>query len=574
MPARDAAITRPHPAPPLSSAAPALRAKALELTRDPGAAALGPAVLAAPASIPVTTVHVDAPGFTTADDPAALPRIELLLRHRLGAEKMGRYLRGGRALGLSESGAITITVPSPLVAQIVERDFAPAIRLAAGEVLGRVGVALLIRIDPGSLKAAPTADPAPAPAAALLTPPAPPVTPAALPRPRRPLTTPLRYRFADLVVAPFNRLAFECARRHAESGAANLPGAGVSMLVLHGPTGLGKTHLLHALAAEALASAPSRAVVLTTAEQFVNEFVFACKGGSTDDFRKRHRRAELLCIDDAQALAGKVGTQAELAATIDAVIQRGGRIAVATSAAPRDIPDLSDSLVSRFSSGMVAALNPLDHDARLKVLTALAHRRGLVPDAEALALLAADTPAPAHPAVLGSAPKAPASVRDLEGLITRLVASHRLMPAFETSAHHAADGFIAGRVGVMAARAALGHAGSTPVPAPGPAQARAVQMAAIIERVCTTLDVVAAELASKGRHVRVVLARAVCTLLARRLTSMSYPEIARSLGRPNHSTVITAHRRLDRQIALNVQIDGVHEPLGVLCARLIAEMKR
>lgn len=516
------------------------------------------------------------PGFVAATDPAALPRIEMLLRDRLGPEKLGRYLRGGRAVQLNELGEVVVSVPSPLVAGIVEKDFAEIIRIAACEVLGRVAVPLRITVVGQLAPTVPAAlvrggdVPMPTESTAQTAPGAPGVAEEA--RKRRLAPVPLRYRLADLIVTPFNRLAYESIRRHATGE------AGMGVLLIHGSTGLGKTHMLHALAAEVSAETGGRGVMVTTGEQFINDYVAACKSNRSEDFRRRHRRVDLLAIDDAHAIAGRTGSQNELAATIDAVLQRGGRVALTASSAPRSIAELSESLVSRFSSGMVAGINPLDGASIQRIIAATAERRGLRLEPEALALLTHEAQAPA---ARGASPRA-INIRDLEGMVTKIEAVHRLLP-------NVSYGSASGRVGVIIVQHALNLAGSGGATGgsggPGSASrsravagsvyagARAVRMNDIVDHVCRSLNVEAAELAGRGRHVRVVLARAIATWLARKLTSMSYPEIARAIGRPNHSTVITAHRRLDAQIASGLCAAELTEPVKDLCDRLLSEMR-
>ena len=491
-------------------------------------------------------------------DPAAGPRLELLLRERLGPEKLGRYLRGGRAIELTAQGEVVVSVCSPMVAAIVEKDFSPVICAAASEALGRPVTTLRVKLIPNvvapvsSVAALSRAQPLNAPAGSRIH-----TTRA------RALFQPMRYRMSDVVQGPFNRLAAESARRHA------LSESGCLMLVVHAGVGMGKTHLLHALASEAALREPGHSIVVTTAEQFVNEFVMSCKLKQMDNFRRKFRRADLLCIDDVQSLVGKTATQQELVATIDSVQQRRGRVALTSDRQPRHVAGLNEALASRLSSGLVVGISTLDQESIGRVISTLATRRTLVLENEALTLLT-------HAATTARTPERPVpSIRDLEGLVTKVEAVHRLLSGAGSSA--SPMGHATGRVGVLSARQALGQAASSLITdrkAQGErdARPRALQMSDIVRVVCERLAIDAPELANKHRHPRVVLARSLCTHLARATIGMSYPEIARSLGRPNHSTVLTAHQRIRRQITDGVIVGGITQPVRQLVESLLSEL--
>ncbi len=513
----------------------------------------------APTAI-LTDTLTPPPSPTPGVDPATGPRLEMLLRERLGPEKLGRYLRGGRAVEITGDAEVLVSVCSPLVAAIVEKDFATVIRAAAAEVLGRAVIALRIRLVPNVLPTG-LSD-----GVLSRVQPGAPRTGGATgsqrvsPLRAAPLGQALRYRMSDVVQGAFNRLAAESARRHSAGE------SGCGMLVVHAGVGMGKTHLLHALASEAALREPGRTVVITTAEQFVNEFVMACKLKHMDDFRRKFRRADLLCIDDVQSFVGKTATQQELVATLDAVQQRSGRVAFTADAPPRQIAGLSDALSSRLSSGLVVGVSALDGESIGRVIGALATRRGLRLEDEALSVLT-------HAATTARTPDRPApSIRDIEGLVTKVEAVHRLLSGSGAGTHAHATG----RVGVLSARQALGHddagGGQRQEPTRRDGAPRGVQMGDIVRVVCERLSVDAAELANKHRHPRVVLARALCTHLARAVIGMSYPEIARSIGRPNHSTVLTAHQRIQRQIAEGLTVGGIGQPVRQLAEALQSEL--
>ncbi|MFT3686573.1 MAG: DnaA/Hda family protein [Phycisphaerales bacterium] len=346
----------------------------------------------------------------------------------------------------------------------------------------------------------------------------------------------------ELVPGPGNRLALDAARRVASG---SLRGC---LVYLHGGCGLGKTHILSAVADEAGSSTPA-SVRVVSGEQFANEFIAAVKAERSDRmerFRKQYRSLDVLCVDDLQSLRGKTGTQNELQHTIDAVLARGGRVLLCGSCNPRRMEHLTEQLVSRLMGGLVVEIAAPDTANAARIVQALAARRGLViegPAAEALAgAVAGDSRSPMREV----------SVRDLEGLVTKVEAVHRLLGAGSVQG----DTNAGGAVGMLSVNRALADSnrsvgqGARVAEAPGGVLARIgprqpVRLEEVVALVCQRLSVTMGEVAGRGRHPRVVLARAAATLLARRHTRASYPEIARALGRPNHSTVITAHQRLE-----------------------------
>jgi len=243
----------------------------------------------------------------------------------------------------------------------------------------------------------------------------------------------------------------------------------------------------------------------------------------------------LLCLDDVHILSTKKATQNELLHTFDAIDLRSRLVALASDEHPGAIDKLGAGLVSRFMSGAVIRLDPPDPELRERMIAQLAMRRGLEMDHAAIALMGE------HAARAAARAGLTPSVRDLEGMLARVEAMHRLVPGLGGPTH---------RVGAALVSKALGLT-CGPGAAPGIRTGRPrrpVRVQAIMQIACATLGVTIEELMGKGRHKRVVLTRAVTVLLARELTNHSYPEIARAMGRPNHSTVITAHKRISGQI--------------------------
>lgn len=473
-----------------------------------------------------------APAPTVCDlraDAGTVSRVVQHLSASIGAARMERDFFNGSIFKADASGSIVVRVCSPAAAEVLQRRYAAVLEEATRRA-GCAGVRFVVEQAPvpSALRSASSQ--------------------AHGARPQRPAMT-RRVSLGELVVSAQNRLAVDAARRAA---AGSLPAG--CLIYLHGGCGLGKTHILTAVAEEAAAAGAG--VRCVSGEQFANEFIAAVKGERGDKmerFRRQYRALDVLCIDDLQSLCGKSGTQNELQHTIDAVQARSGRVVVAGQAHPRKTEHLSDQLVSRLMGGLVVEVAPPDAATAARIVQALAARRGLTidgPAAQAVAQAAVGD---------GRSPVRAVSVRDLEGLVTKVEAVHRLLGAGVVPG----DAGSAAAVGMLSVSRALADRPETARPAGAPAGVLArigprqpVRLEDLVATVCQRLNVTIAEVAGRGRHPRVVLARAAATALGRKHTRASYPEIARALGRPNHSTVITAHQRLDQLLAKGAAADA------------------
>jgi len=365
-------------------------------------------------------------------------------------------------------------------------------------------------------------------------------------RPAGPSSSP---RLEDFVVGESNRLAYHAACAIADPRTDPRSGG---LLVLHGGCGLGKTHLLRGVAAAYGRDRGRASARYVTAETFTNGFLTALRTRTTDRFREQYRRVELLCIDDVHFLATKEATRAELVHTLDQIVAGGSRLAIASDEHPRAIEGLGRQLISRLLSGLIIELGPPEPELCRTMVHRLAQRRGLVLGPQVAAAIADAAGGGAHGP----------SFRDLAGALARVQAFHEML----------AGGADATRTPVTAltVRRALGESASVR------AAPAVVRIDDVVRGVCEALGVGPAEFAGRGRHRRVVLARALVVHLGRELTTASYPEIARAMGRPNHSSVITAHQRLRRQIAEHMPVDagcpwdgaGVGEVASRLASRL------
>lgn len=471
---------------------------------------------------------IAAAGRHMAEPP--LRRVLARLSEEVGPAQFERYFDGQTRLAI-EGDHLEVTVPTGFLAQLLDRRFGEQLKKACTE--NHLPANLSFRVDRDAFRL--EREPA------LASPRATPVSmPELRPAPARgasakPALQGSRFRFENFVVGKSNRLAHAAITGLLEENAP-------TVAFIHSVCGMGKSHLLYSLVHAYSARHPRASVKYTTAEAFTNEFIAAVRVNKVDAFRKNYRRLDLLCIDDVHFLSNKDATQTELLHTLETADLAGARVAFASDESPRDIAKLQERLVSRFMGGVVAKIDAPDPELRERLVRHLAVRRGLRLEEAAISLVAERSAR-----ATGSLGGFGGSVRELEGLLTQIEAVHRLLP--ECAAHD-------GGIGANLVRKAFGlQESDSPAASRGPRRPIAIEF--IIEEVCRTLSVDFSELLGKGRHKRVVLARSLIVSLARRLTTMSFPEIAKAMGRPNHSTVITAQKRVDREISMPEQT-----PLG------------
>jgi chromosomal replication initiator protein len=457
------------------------------------------------------------------------------LRDEVGSERFARYFGDGANVAFDREG-VEVVVPSTFMADLINRRFGGSLRRAAAASTDQASAEVRVRVERTARQEPPKGSIA-APAQS--------ASPRKSRKPAELLR--LRHRLDDFIVGESNRLAHAAAVRIA----TGVEDAAFSPLFLHGPSGVGKTHLLQGIAARYAQLHPGRSIRYVTAEAFTNEYITAIRANSTDRFRRAWRNTRLLCLDDVHFLRGKQSTQVELLHTLDAIGLHDARIVLASDEHPRRIDQLGDHLVSRFMSGAVIRIDEPDEELTRRLIAELAARRGLRLTQDGIA------------ALMQRALKSAAhSVRELEGMLTQLEAVERLAPDL----CGAGAGWDAGAV-----RRSLGLAEGSAARAG--AERRPVRLEAIRDEVCRTMRVEPTDLLGSGRHARVVLARGLIVRLARELTAMSFPEIARGLKRPNHSTVITAHKRVCSQLESGAMLKIGSDFAGLTLADLLARVR-
>ncbi len=339
-----------------------------------------------------------------------------------------------------------------------------------------------------------------------------PVTPAAKPhQPAAQGMGRLRHDLQTYIVGPSNQLAYNAAVYVAE-----FPGAQYNPLFIHGSCGLGKTHLLHALCREFIKHHPAKKWMYVTGEEFTNEFLLALRNNRVDSFRRRMRDLDLLVIDDVHFLSGKKATQEEFLHTFNAIEAMGKQVVLASDEHPKMIAEFGESLINRFVSGMVVRVDPPNYNMRCEILRTISLRNRINLPEEVIAWVAR---------------RVTQNVRELEGAITRITAQTRLT----------------GRpVDVNLAMESLGDLDRQLV-AP-------VKPESVLNSVCGYFGLEMKELMSGRRQRTISLARSVAMFLVRKTSKLSFPEIAMKMGKRNHSTVISACRRIERAAAKNERL--------------------
>lgn len=451
-------------------------------------------------------------------DPQKGCRVREGLIEQIGRAAMNRYFGADVDLSLVDC-AVVVRVGSSFHKALIDRRYGPMLQRVASD-LGRSKISVVVD---ERLRGAEQQVARPAPEA---------VSPDDADRARsawhrRAATRRVRESLHDLetfIVGASNRMAFSAVNRVANDA----QGREFSPLFLHGPSGVGKSHLLQGAAAQFRRRHPGATVRYTTAEAFTNAYIASVKDNSLEKFRKAWRGVDLLCIDDVHFLSRKEGTQNELLHTFDAIDLEGARILLASDEHPRRIAALSTGLVSRFLSGAVVRIDPPDETLRQHLVRTLAARRGVKLSSDAASLIADRA---------GMPDNRRASVRDIEGVLTQVVAVAQLLPEFLGQD---------GEIGLLAVRRALGLGEWT---AQRPTRTRPVRFETILDQTCKTIGVEKNDVLSASRHRRVVLARTMVSYLAREMTTMSFPEVARAQHRPSHSTVVAAYQRMSEMIA-------------------------
>jgi chromosomal replication initiator protein len=318
-----------------------------------------------------------------------------------------------------------------------------------------------------------------------------------------------RYRFDRFVIGGHNQLATAACRRVADA-----PAIAYNPLFIYGDTGLGKTHLMHAIGHAILDRLPDRRVVYTTSEQFTNEMIGAIQSGRTANFRQRYRMVDVLLVDDVHFLGNKEGTQEEFFHTFNALYDAQKQIVITSDRPPPEIPGLQERLVSRFEWGLVTDIKPPDFETRIAILQKKAEEDGLLMDDEVIEYIARIRKT---------------SVRQLEGALIKLLAFSSLTRR---------------EINLDLAREALG---SEPDPAARDRSRATPEQ--IVQQTAEQWNVTVADIKSKRRTRSLVVPRQVAMYLIKTTLDLPYTDIGSLFGGRDHSTVIHSVNKVEAEMA-------------------------
>lgn len=323
-----------------------------------------------------------------------------------------------------------------------------------------------------------------------------------------------KHTFANFVVGPSNELAYAAALASAGGG-----GPRYNPLFIAGGTGLGKTHLMHAIAHKVLESNPRARVIYTSAEHFTNEFIESLQHHKMDEFRARYRtECDLLLLDDIQFLAGREQTQEEFFHTFNALRDADKPIVVTSDKYPQQLQRMPERLVSRFTSGLVADIQVPQLETRVAIVRKKAQIESIPLDDDVAVLLAQTVKS---------------NVRELEGALIRLAAKSSL------TGRPIDSGFAESELARVA-----------------PRRPDVMSVEDIQRAVCSHFRLSNADLLSKDRHKSVAFARQVAMYLCRQRLKCSFPELGRAFGNRDHTTVMSAVRRVEELRARDPQVNA------------------
>jgi chromosomal replication initiator protein len=389
---------------------------------------------------------------------------------------------------------LTLTVPNDFTREWIEGHFLGFVRAAARDGLGRE-VRIVLTVSEGAPAAVEVGG----------------AVEAGGPVVRREVVTPAnpKYTFDNFVIGASNRFAHAAALAVAEA-----PAQAYNPLFIYGETGLGKTHLLQAIAAYVSDHARGLTTRYVTSETFTNDFINSLRDKRIEGFKHRYRAYDVLLVDDIQFLEGKERFQEEFFHTFNSLYESGRQIVISSDRPPKEIATLEDRLRSRFEWGLITDIQPPDVETRIAIL-----RKKVTTDEIAVT----------DPAVLTFiAERVTTNIRELEGALTRVVAFSSLtgLPLTVELAEQVLRDLFPMHAGVSE-----------------------VTIGRIQEEVCERFGLSVAELVSPRRSQAVSYPRHVAMYLSRELTDASLPKIGKEFGGRDHTTVMHATSKITRLIS-------------------------
>ncbi|ABD44952.1 chromosomal replication initiator protein DnaA [Ehrlichia chaffeensis str. Heartland] len=323
------------------------------------------------------------------------------------------------------------------------------------------------------------------------------------------LSSPLdpRFTFDNFVVGKPNELAFAAARRVAES---NEPISGSNPLFLYGGVGLGKTHLMHAIAWYIIKSSSKRKIAYLSAEKFMYQYVTALRSKDIMLFKEQFRSVDILMVDDVQFISGKDSTQEEFFHTFNALIDQNKQLVISADRSPSDLDGVEERIKSRLGWGLVADINETTFELRLGILQLKVEKMGINIPNKVLEFLAKNIKS---------------NIRELEGALNKVVA-HSSLVGCSITLDSASD--------ILSDLLRANH--------------KSVTLECIQRKVAEFFNIKITDMYSTRRLRTLARPRQVAMYLSKKLTQKSLPEIGKSFGGRDHATVIHAVKQIEKLI--------------------------
>lgn len=332
-----------------------------------------------------------------------------------------------------------------------------------------------------------------------------------------------KYTFDLFVPGDTSKLAYA-----ASQSVAKTPGGTYNPLFIYGGVGLGKTHLMQAIGNELFKKNPRTKIEYVSSEKFTSDFI-ASLNKQSSGFKDKYRNIDILLIDDMQFLAGKEQTQVEFFHTFNALHQAGKQIVIASDRPPKAIPTLEERLRSRFEMGLIVDIQPPDLETRIAILQRKAQSRGIDIPLEALDYIARQIQ---H------------NIRELEGALNRICAYCELnntKPDLATVTN-ILGGLLAG------------------------SKKRGITPKIILEKSADFYDIGVEEITGQKRDKEIVVPRQVAMYLMREELHLSYPKIAREVGKKDHTTIMHGVEKIEKEIDNNEQL---RQEINLIRERLV-----
>ena len=404
------------------------------------------------------------------------------------------------ALVSVEDGVATISAPSTIVIDLISKRFYEVIKQAVDHNTGSDNKIIFIPKAPATLvkEAGPLFSELPKPK-----------TIGHVPRVRPEFT------FQSFAVSGSNQLAYVSA-----SAVAKKIGTVYNPLFIYGPVGVGKTHLMHAVANEVYTSSPNKKMLYITSEEFTNEVVEAIRGNETASMKRRFRNLDLLMIDDIQFIAGKERVQEEFFHTFNILVDNSSQIILTSDRPPQEIKKVERRLLSRFSGGLTVDIDNPDFELRCAILLTKAKKFNFDLDIETAKVIAEKTQ----------------DTRELEGLLLRVMTE-----ASSENLTISPD---------LAQRALKTNGGLK----------KAFYPDEIIKNICNFYQIKPTQLKGAKRDAKLVRARQVCMYVFKTEGGLTYTEIGNLLGGRDHTTIMHGVEKIERLLSSN---EYSEEALGI-----------